>query len=144
MTDLTAARALTLKQPWAHAITHFGKDVENRTWAPPRSVNTLIIHAGRGVDGVGFSFLGTYGLRPAVADLVFGAIVAVADLRATCQRPAPHTVCGKWAMDGQRHWLLDNVRVLEEPVPCGGRQGLWRPTPEVLAVVVVQLPGGES
>ena len=26
-------RALTVRQPWAHAIAFWGKDVENRTWA---------------------------------------------------------------------------------------------------------------
>ena len=25
-------RALTIKQPWVHAILHEGKDIENRSW----------------------------------------------------------------------------------------------------------------
>ena len=35
-------RALTLKQPWAWAISHAGKDVENRTWpVPPKLLNQV-------------------------------------------------------------------------------------------------------
>lgn len=42
-------KALTLKQPWAWAVAHAGKDVENRTWKPPASVigHRIAIHAGR-------------------------------------------------------------------------------------------------
>jgi hypothetical protein len=29
---VTTARVLTVRQPWASAIIHAGKDVENRTW----------------------------------------------------------------------------------------------------------------
>ena len=25
-------KALTIKQPWVHAILHEGKDIENRSW----------------------------------------------------------------------------------------------------------------
>ena len=32
-------RALTLKQPWAFAVTYAGKDVENRTWPVPTKLN---------------------------------------------------------------------------------------------------------
>jgi len=41
-------KALTLKQPWAWAVAHAGKDVENRTWKPPASVigQRIAIHAG--------------------------------------------------------------------------------------------------
>jgi len=35
-----------------------------------------------------------------------------------------------WDVPEQWHWRLDDVRVLDEPVPCSGRQKLWRPHPD--------------
>lgn len=42
-------KALTLTCPWAHAIAHWGKLIENRTWAPPRGLigHRFAIHAGK-------------------------------------------------------------------------------------------------
>lgn len=52
---MTEWRALTVKQPWAWAICHAGKNVENRTWPIPPKYLTggslrLMIHAGDGWD----------------------------------------------------------------------------------------------
>lgn len=43
--------ALTLWPEWAWSIMHLGKDVENRTWHPPRSIcgKRIALHAGRKV-----------------------------------------------------------------------------------------------
>ena len=42
-------RGLTLTCPWGPAIAYWGKDVENRTWAPPQTMvgHYLAIHAGK-------------------------------------------------------------------------------------------------
>jgi hypothetical protein len=37
MTD-QPTRALSLWSPWAWAILHCGKDIENRSWSPPQSM----------------------------------------------------------------------------------------------------------
>lgn len=136
MADLTDVPALTLLNPWAHLIAHCGKDVENRTWMPPEGVWRLLIHAGKRWD------------RDAQARLHFlydtdrvakAAIVAVADLAFACDasrwRDMVVCACGDWAQPAQCHWRLANVRPLAEPVPAVGRQGLWRPSPEVRAAV---------
>ena len=51
---MTGWRVLTLKQPWAFAITYLGKRVENRVWAPNPAKLPLrvMIHAGKGWDPV--------------------------------------------------------------------------------------------
>lgn len=117
-------KALTLRQPWAWAVMHGGKDVENRAW-PNRPAleigETLAIHAGKGVDVV----------LPRVLDhpagLPTGALlgtVRVAGVHAstdgTC---AP---CSTWAMPDCWHITL------ADPMPLGlpllgvrGRLGLW-------------------
>lgn len=45
-------RGLTLWQPWAAAITHGGKRIENRPWAPWRSIigREIAIHAAAKTD----------------------------------------------------------------------------------------------
>jgi hypothetical protein len=45
-------RALTVRQPWAWAIPHAGKDVENRTWTNRFVTGTIAIHAGYGLDSL--------------------------------------------------------------------------------------------
>ena len=37
--------ALSIRQPWAWAIVHAGKDIENRSW-PTRFRGLVLIHAG--------------------------------------------------------------------------------------------------
>jgi len=44
----------------------------------------------------------------------------------------------RWWFGGPAY-LLANVRRLCTPVPCRGRQGLWRPSPEVHAAVQAEL-----
>ena len=46
-------KALSIKQPWAWAIIHAGKDVENRTW-PTKKTGRLLVHASRAFDMPGW------------------------------------------------------------------------------------------
>lgn len=132
---LLTAYAITLKNPWAHLIAHYGKDIENRSWMPWEGVDTLLIHAGKSWD---HQWLRTDGPQPYTS-----AIVAVADLAFACNaslhRDAIVCACGPSAQPGQCHWKLANVRALAAPVPANGRQGLWRPSPDDLAAVARQL-----
>ena len=41
--------ALSVRQPWAWAIIHAGKDIENRTWGDPRRRGRIAIHASKGM-----------------------------------------------------------------------------------------------
>lgn len=45
---MKAIKALSIRQPWAWAITTLGKDVENRTWRR-RYIGPVLIHAGAGL-----------------------------------------------------------------------------------------------
>lgn len=146
-------KALTVQQPWAWAIVHGGKDVENRTRAWSYR-GPLAIHAGgresrRGVE----SPLVQRAMGDAMRadrmpiDLVFGAIIGVVDLvdvhlaqpSDMLDRPGTQACCGSpWgevAYQGERnlvHLELANPRPLEVPIPCKGRLGLWTPPAEVL------------
>jgi len=49
-------KALSIQQPWAWAILHAGKDVENRTWAHNYR-GPILIHTGKKFDNDGYSWL---------------------------------------------------------------------------------------
>lgn len=141
--DLTGVPALTLRNPWAHLIAHHGKNVENRGWKPPARLRRFLVHAGAGWDDYPYlsSGIDFDGIVPS-------AVVAVVDVDSVCDasRYTDTLVCdcGEWAVPGQVHWRLVNVAALPQPVPCKGRQGLWRPDNTTAAAVARQLSGAAA
>jgi hypothetical protein len=136
-------RAITVRQPWAWAIVHGGKDVENRT----RNIagayrGPIAIHAGLAAfeqnNAASRAHRVAHGTETD-ARLVFGAIVGVVDLRAThhwtfCE-DEPEGACSSWAMDGCHHLELANPRPLAKPIPWRGQLGLWTLPDDVLGGV---------
>ncbi|MEW6614015.1 MAG: ASCH domain-containing protein [Thermodesulfobacteriota bacterium] len=49
-------KALSIKQPWAWAIIHGGKDIENRTW-PTRFRGRFLVHASKTFDMEGWKWI---------------------------------------------------------------------------------------
>jgi hypothetical protein len=121
------ARVLTIRQPWAWAIIHGGKDVENRSW-PTKHRGPLLIHAGSAFEADGYGTVEQLATRrpPATGEFIHGAIIGVVDL-VDCQQD----VVSAWAVPGQWHWVLRNPRSFDQAVPCPGKLGLWRPPPGV-------------
>lgn len=107
---------LTIRQPWASAVVRLGKDVENRTWTTPYR-GPIAIHAGRSVDRAAHPRVGN-ALRQRLPS---GCVVAVATL---CDIVRDSDSI--WAGDGFYHWILSDVQELAEPVPCIGRQLLFK------------------
>ena len=127
-------RALTVKQPWAAAIAHGPKRIENRTRPIPTAHvgTTILIHAGAAED---------QGALP--ADMVrqwarqWRAIVAVATL-AGCHQDTG--CCRPWGFPNAWHWELTNVRTVTHPIlGVRGQLGLWTVPDDVLAAVQPQV-----
>ena len=125
-------RALTIRQPWAGAIAHQTKRVENRSWKLPAKHHgaRTLIHAGAQRDRWAI----VYGDHLDV----YSAIVAVATLT-DCHWSEDGTCCGPWGDFKAYHWGLADVIALPEPVPAKGALGFWTPKPDVLAAVEAQL-----
>lgn len=132
-------KALTVQQPWAWAIVHGGKDVENRS----RNIagayrGTLAIHAGLKIDWDNDWLVRLYAATepPALDAAPRGAIVGVVDLVGVHQEPywsKDSCSCSDWAELDAWHLLLANPRPLREPIPCRGALGLWTPPDDVVA-----------
>lgn len=134
---MTPIPALTLHQPWASLVMAGVKRVENRSWAPvqlrgpdPRPM-WVIIHAGLRLDKDRVMELGLAHprLQPLLAGqfLDRGQVLGVACI----SRAVPVDQVIDLFATGPWCWMLDRVLQLPEPIPARGRQGLWRPDPEV-------------
>jgi len=118
-------RALSLHQPWAWALIHGGKDVENRSW-PTRFRGPLLIHA-------------TKRFRPAeieealeaMAPFVKGPLPSLDEIRKTTGGIIGRVEVVGCVTESESPWffgpygfVVDNP----EPLPfhaCPGARGLW-------------------
>lgn len=122
-------KALTVKQPWAWALIHGGKDVENRS-RPTKYRGRLYIHAGKGWADDGIDNIGIDAM-PADEALLSGMVIGTVDVvdchpAAECQDWAESgSLCTAWAMPDHYHWVLANPRPVEIPFPATGKLGLW-------------------
>jgi len=129
-------KALTLKHPWAFAICHMGKRIENRSWMPPPRLigHTIAIHGGmqpkaraalEDIAAVGRDLLRRFGIPEGFSDvtlqeMIMPGIVATATLSAVLRNSRD-----PWFDHSGYGWGLSNVMVLPSPIACGGAQGLW-------------------
>lgn len=128
-------KALTVRQPWAWAILHGGKNIENRTvrtsyrgpllihvstfWKGWELGQDLTVVAKRVVDGVRWP-------RPDELRASLGMVIGMVDL-VDCQPATKATLwgwCGSGGASGCWHWHLANPRPIE-PFAAKGRLGLW-------------------
>ena len=160
-----AMRILTVRQPWAWAIIHGGKDVENRV----RNIagdyrGPIAIHAGRAYDNqwdahpLALIMNHHEGVHeePQPWRAHLGAIIGVVDLAdvhmATpddlgairCQPKnrtpgAWRSVCSDWAQEANYHLELANPRPLDEPIPFRGALGLRRLDDTTTAQILAQI-----
>lgn len=158
---MSDVRAITVKQPWAWAIAHGGKLIENRSQGT-RYRGLLLIHAGKAWSMRGENdphvreawraihpeLGGAIGYQDLHVPL--GAVIAVAQLvdshpDAGCCRPwgeSSYTEAGGRERTAVHHLVLEDVVPLPEPVPCRGALGLWRPPADVVLQCGGAIVGG--
>jgi len=150
-------KALTLWQPWAWAIAHAGKTIENRTWQPPAALlgRRIAIHAGQHYDADAWAWaieettarppdkrLCPRGVVEAVATVTGAVAIAGSSVQwvgSLTEEEVCELVDSAW-FQGPVGWVLRDVVALPEPVPCRGARGLWDLPAEVEALVMGQVP----
>ena len=93
-------RALSVRQPWAHATLHLGKHVENRPWRTHYR-GRILIQAALKIEREEALKLK---LNP--DDLPTGSIVGAVEI-VDCVRNSKN----KWAIRSQWHWILRNPAI---------------------------------
>lgn len=152
-------RIITVRQPWAWAIIHGGKDVENRVRNLAGNYRgPVAIHAGLAVDEAGFEHpelrrSAWWKLRER---LTHGAILGVVDLvgvhdsrmegygtrKGESRLGELIPLCSEWADPWAHHLVLANPRPLAEPIPFKGALGLRNlavHSPTTYAAVLAQI-----
>jgi hypothetical protein len=114
--------ALSIRQPWAWAILHCGKDIENRSW-PTKVRGRVLIHASKGMTMKEYVNFGCKALRrgidiPRFDDFERGGIIGEAELvDCVTQSHSP------W-FSGPYGFVLRDVQQLPFR-PCNGLLGFW-------------------
>ena len=145
---MTATKAISLWQPWAHLIAIGAKRYETRSWKTSYR-GPMAIHAGRRWtyrmfqqcwDDPFHDILRRAGcrFRPSIPggfvptlDLDFGAIIAIGELIdiVPTQDVVPQLGPQEVAFGDFRHdryaWLYEHIHRLPEPIPWSGRQGIF-------------------
>lgn len=130
-------RALSVRQPWAWAILHAGKNVENRAWrAAWAPSGELLLHAAKGCTVEEFReaadvIEGISGRRPPPLDqLARGGIVGAFRVSRAVRQEHP---ASRWAVPGLVHLHLVDVRPLPFFVELPGQLGFFDVPPAVVA-----------
>lgn len=143
---MTAARILTVRQPWAWAIIHGGKNVENRSTNIAGDYRgPVLIHAAKAYDADWQSdvLVGLMSRHPGVyeepqpwrdhAGEIIG-VVDLVDVHLGSRNPewcwhddrGMKDRCSPWGEDDSFHLVFENPRALDEPIPYTGALGLRR------------------
>lgn len=128
-------KALTVKNPWAHAIIAGDKDVENRS-RPTKHRGRLYIHAGLTWSQDGIDFMKPRGMLTGGLGEMYGELgTVIGTVDVIGCHPAEEceqvdidgfaSYCSEWSMPDHYHWVLANARPLACPFPETGRLGLW-------------------
>ena len=130
-------KALTIKQPWVHAILREGKDIENRTWKRDFCGWLALHSSAKPQRDAKFP----RGLRvPDLEALDYSAICSVARVVKIVTKSR-----SKWYWrpeDGSINygWVLADVTALKTPIACEGMLGLWEVDSKVIREIRRQLP----
>lgn len=160
--------AITLRHPWSFAIARLGKDIENRTWKPPRHLigQTIAIHGGavpKGLAGLESDHDGRFIAQNIVTLEYYRALPktmrdwlyqhgrslsswTVPGIVATALLAEVVTESDSPWFSGPFGFVLTDVMPLENPIPHRGALGFWeveRPVEVLLRDAYAKAHDGE-
>ena len=118
-------KTLSIRQPWAWAIMHGGKDIENRDW-PTKIRGTVLIHTGKKKDYAEFlsvkCFVEETGLDihlPNYHEMPYGCIIGSVEVVDCVTESDSPWFFGKYG------FVLKDPRPFPKPIPYPGRLGFF-------------------
>lgn len=152
-------RILTVRQPWAWALIHGGKDVENRSrniagdYRGPVAIHvskTPACRIGEHLTSGGVDFerdKSGYLARserfawPYRLPWWDGHVIGVVDLADVHHDSVCDVGCSprSWCLPDHWHLCLTNPHPLPAPIPAKGRLGLWHPGSELETAIREQV-----
>jgi|MTBAKSStandDraft_1061840.scaffolds.fasta_scaffold01338_30 hypothetical protein len=118
-------KAISIKQPWAWLIANGYKTVENRKWYTAHR-GDLLIHASKSKEDLERDLeyvRQTFGIGIDPDQLIFGQVLAVADLIA-CTKEPKERIDQYWHDKGNFAWILRKIRQID-PFVVRGRLNLF-------------------
>ena len=125
-------KVLSLKQPWAMLVAMGVKRIETRSWAT-KYRGPLLIHASQRVDKL-VCKKEPFCKYIKAEGLPVGAIIASCRLidcvlidenfRNKVMAMGDEFYFGDYSI-GRYAWILDDMKMLDKPVPAKGQLGLW-------------------
>lgn len=136
-------KALTIKEPWASAIVHGTKNIENRTWLRESMIGEVIaIHASKtSADERSYEICqdiaSCFPEGPHDPDLeapgcIIGTARIVSILSEGEEEGRIDPALWPW-FEGPYGYELAEVEALAKPIPCKGALGFWEVDANVLA-----------
>ncbi|MBE3038659.1 MAG: ASCH domain-containing protein [Chloroflexi bacterium] len=119
-------KALSIRQPWAWAIFHAGKNFENRTWFHSYR-GRIVIHTGKAVDKSAVQKLRAKGHQVPM-NLPVGCLVGEVDIVGGVDRFGKKPVGNPW-YEGEYGFFLANPKAYDDPVPYKGKLGFFEVEP---------------
>lgn len=136
-------KALSILQPWAWAIVHGTKRIENRTWST-KYRGPLALLAGKSPRLLAGSQPTDWHVPlPGLPDfdsLAFGAIVGICRL-VECVPVSVYRDRRPAYAEGPWCWILRDVAALAKPIPWKGEQGLFEVPDSVFTVEELERVG---
>src|SRR5690349_22078817 len=125
-------KAISIRPPWAWAILHAGKDIENRTWKTNYR-GPMAVHASGNMSRPYYEQaveeikkVAPRAKVPPFEEMARSAIVGVVEI-AGCEKKTG----SKWHEKGNWGFVLKKPRALVKPVECNGWLGVWEVPDEV-------------
>ena len=131
-------KALSVRKPWAWLIVSGSKDIENRTWPPPKTMGLpqrIYIHVPVTHADDSMTWLMDHGCDPMYALMMHSDLYATRAIIGEVTVVDCVTESDSAWFSGPYGWVLEDAVEYPDPIPCRGAQKLWTPPDDVLAQV---------
>ena len=123
-------KVLSIREPYATLIKNKTKYIETRSWKT-KYRGDVIIHSCKGTYPIKEKILHLvnknelkYGYMLCIASLVDCIYIDSTFAEKMKKENINNYLCGDYTI-GRYAWVLDNIRIIKEPIEISGKLGLW-------------------